>query len=208
MSFANEYAKINYRVGGRKLMKYPNILLLTMTALLLTACSNDESTNSGSVNDGESANENNALEHGVTDQGEVGFEMAGGKIEEATNVPEEQRQAILSAFDTYMKAFNEEDVETYMSVIAKEPEGFDYSEEEQLVRKTFKEYNVDRTADNITLIKYDKNQAQVFANFDISMVQESSGAELDRSGRQVTVFANEDGKWKVTSVFFIGDKVE
>jgi len=208
LSFANEYAKINNRVGGRELMKYPYILLLTMTALLLTACSNDESTNSGSVNDGESPNESNALEHGVTDQGEVGFEMAGGKIEEATNVPNEQRQAILSAFDTYMKAFNDEDVETYMSVIAKEPEGFEYVEEEQLVRKTFKEYNVDRTADNITLIKYDKNQAQVFANFDISMVQESSGAELDRSGRQVTVFTNEDGEWKVTSVFFIGDKVE
>ncbi len=189
-------------------MKYPYILLLTLTALLLTACSNDESTNSGSVNDGESVNGSNALEHGVTDQGEVGFEMAGGKIEEATNVPDEQRQAILSAFDTYMKAFNDEDVETYMSVIANEPEGFEYAEEEQLVRKTFKEYNVDRTADNITLIKYDKNQAQVFANFNISMVQESSGAELDRSGRQVTVFANEDGEWKVTSVFFIGDKVE
>lgn len=189
-------------------MKYPYILVLALTALLLSACSNDESTNSGSVNDGESANESNALEHGVTDQGEVGFEMAGGKIEEAANVPEEQRQAILAAFDTYMKAFNEEDIETYMSVIAKEPEGFDYAEEEQLVRKTFKEYDVDRTADNITLIKYNENQAQVFATFNISMVQESSGAKLDRSGRQVTVFANEDGEWKVTSVFFIGNKVE
>lgn len=189
-------------------MKYPYILLLTLTALLLSACSNNESTNSGSVNDGESANESNALEHGVTDQGEVGFEMAGGKIEEATNVPEEQRHSILSAFDTYMNAFNEENVETYMSVIAKEPEGFDYAEEEQLVRKTFDEYDVERTADNITLIKYDENQAQVFATLKTSMVQKSSGAKLDRSGRQVTVFANEDGAWKVTSVFYIGDKVE
>jgi major membrane immunogen (membrane-anchored lipoprotein) len=189
-------------------MKYQYLLLLILTALLLSACNNDESTNSGSVNDGETANEGNALEHGVTDQGEVGFEMAGGKIETATNVPDEEGQAILSAFDTYMKAFNEEDVETYMTVISKDPEGFDYAEEEALVKDTFKKYNAERTADNITIIKYDENQAQVFATFDIAMVEEASGAELDRSGRQVTVFANENGEWKVTSVFFIGDQVE
>jgi len=80
-------------------MKYPYILLFTLTARSLSASSNDETTNSGSVNDGETANESSALEHGVTDQGEVGFEMAGGKIEEATNAPEEQRQSILSEFD-------------------------------------------------------------------------------------------------------------
>jgi hypothetical protein len=60
----------------------------------------------------------------------------------------------------------------------------------------------------VTLIKYDKNQAQVFAILNISMEQESTGAKLNSSGRQVTVFANEDGKWRVTSVFFIRDAIE
>ena len=189
-------------------MKYPYIFLLALTALLLSACSNPESTKSGSVNDGESANESNALEHGVTDQGQVGFEMAGGKIEEAANVPNAEKKSILSTFDTYMNAFNEENIESYMSVIAKDPEGFDYAEEEQLIQKTFDKYEVERTADNVTVIKYDKNQAQVFATLDIAMVEEASGAKLDRSGRQVTVFDKEDGEWKVTSVFFIGDQAE
>src|SRR6056297_3583756 len=110
-------------------MKFKYIVFLALTALFLTACGNDEaSTNTNSANDGESASDKKALEHGLTDQSEVGFEMAGGEIEEAKGVPKEERQAILSAFDTYMTAFNEEDLEKYLSVIATNPEGFDYEQ--------------------------------------------------------------------------------
>ncbi|MFX3675291.1 MAG: nuclear transport factor 2 family protein [Paenisporosarcina sp.] len=190
-------------------MKFKYMVLFTVTTLLLTACgNNNDKTNSGSINDGESSNESNALEHGVSDQSDVGYEMAGGNIEEAKDVPKKERQAIIAAFDTYMTAFNEEDIETYMSVIAKDPEGFEYDQEETLVKETFAEYQVNRTAEDVTLIKYDKNQAQVFATLNISMEQEETGAKLDRSGRQVTVFAKEDGQWRVTSVFFIGDPAE
>ncbi len=190
-------------------MKFNYMVLFTAMMLVLTACSNDKAeTNSDSVNDGETARENSALEHGVTDQSGVGFEMAGGKIEEAKDVPKEERQAILTAFDTYMTAFNEEDLETYLSVIAKDPEGFDYDKEKTFVEETFAEYKLNRTAENITLIKYNEKQAQVFATLQISMEQEATGAKLDRSGRQVTVFANEDGEWRITSVFFIGDTAE
>lgn len=188
-------------------MKYKHMVLLAITTLVLSACGNDEEK-AGSTSDGEPTNENNALEHGVPDQSEVGFEMNGGKIEETQDVPKDEKKAILAAFDTYMTSFNEEDIDTYMSVIAKEPEGFDYAEEEAVVKKTFAEYNANRIAEDVTLIKYDKNQAQVFATLNISMEQESTGAKLDRSGRQVTVFTNEDGEWRVTSVFFIGNEVE
>lgn len=184
------------------------MVLFAITALFLTACSNNDEKNVGSVNDGESSNESNALEHGITDQSEVGFEMAGGKIEEAKDVPKEERQAILAAFDTYMTSFNEEDLDTYMSVIAKNPEGFDYKKEEALIEETFAEYEVNRTPEDVTLIKYDENQAQVFATLHTSMEQKETGAKLERSGRQVTVFAKEDGEWRVTSVFYIGDAAE
>lgn len=190
-------------------MKFKYIVFLALTALFLTACGNEKAeTNSNSANDGETASDNSALEHGVTDQSEVGFEMAGGKIEEAKDVPKEERQAILTAFDTYMTAFNEEDLETYLSVIASNPEGFDYAEEKEFVEDTFAEYNVNRTAEDITLIKYDENQAQVFATLQMTLEQETTGAQVNRSGRQVTVFTNEDGEWRVTSVFFIGDTAE
>lgn len=188
-------------------MQFKYMVLLTITALLLSACGKEEKS-SGSVNDGEPSNKSNAIEHDITDQSEVGFEMAGGKIEEAQDVPKDERKAILTAFDTYMTAFNNEDIDTYMSVIAKDPEGFDYAKEETEVKKTFAELNVNRTAEDVTLIKFDKNQAQVFAKLNISVEQESKGAKLNSSGRQVTVFANEDGEWRVTSVFFIRDTIE
>jgi hypothetical protein len=188
-------------------MQFKYMVLLTITALLLSACGNDKK-DSGSVNDGQPSSESKALEHGITDQSEVGFEMTGGDIEEAQDVPQDDRKAILAAFDTYMTSFNEEDINTYMSVIAKEPEGFDYAEEETEVKKIFAEFDVNRTAEDVTLIKYDNNQAQVFATLNISTEQETTDVKLDGSGRQVTVFANEDGEWRITSVFFIGNPVE
>lgn len=178
--------------------------------ILLSACG-DEESNKGSVSDGESVSENNSLEHGVKDQeqnqdqSDVGFEMVGNNIEEAQNIPANEKKALLETFGTYMTAFNERDIEAYMSVIATEPEGFDYAQEEINVKETFAQYKINRTADKVTVIKYTKKQAQVFAALSISLEQESTGAKVDRTGRQVTVFANEDGNWRVTSVYFIAD---
>ena len=192
-------------------MKFKYIIVLAMISIFLSACASEENRKgAGSVSDGETSGENSPLEHSVKDQAEteVGFEMVGNNIEEAQNVPADEKKALLENFETYMTAFNEEDLEKYMSVIAKEPEGFDYQEEEETVKTTFAQYEVNRTAEDVTVIKYDKNQAQVFASLAISLKQQSTGAELDRTGRQVTVFAKEDGEWRVSSVYFIGDAAE
>jgi hypothetical protein len=201
------YVKIA-EVGGTNLMKFKYILLLVIFAMFLSACASEENREgAGSVSDGESSGENSPLEHSVKDQAEneVGFEMVGNNVEEAQNIPADEKKSLLETFDLYMSSFNAEDTEKYMSVIAKEPEGFDYQEEEATVKKTFAEYDVNRTAEDVMVIKYNKNQAQVFASLSISLKQESTGASLDRTGRQVTVFAKEDGEWRVTSVYFIGD---
>lgn len=92
-----------------------------------------------------------------------------------------------------------------MNTISENPEGFNYDDEKVVVEQTFNDYDTIRTADNATIIKYDKAQAQVFANIHIALEQPDSGAKLEREGRQVTVFVKEDGKWLVTSVYFIGD---
>lgn len=192
-------------------MKFKYIVLLIILSIFLSACSSEENREgAGSVSDGESSGENSPLEHSVKDQAddEVGFEMVGSNIEEAQNIPADEKKALLKTFETYITSFNEEDSEKYMSVIATEPEGFDYQEEEVTVKETFEQYEVNRTAKDVTVIKYNKNQAQVFASLAISLKQESTGAELDRTGRQVTVFAKEDGEWRVTSVYFIGDVAE
>ena len=188
-------------------MKIIHTLAIATIALLLAACSSNEdtNTNTGSVNDVAPTNTQKTTDHGASDKSEVGFEMAGGNIEEATNVPAKEKEAILKAFDEYMEAFNEEDINRYMNTISKNPEGFNYEDEKVVVEQTFNDYDTIRTADNPTIIKYDKTHAQVFANIHIALEQPDTGAKLDRNGRQVTVFVKEDGKWHVTSVYFIGD---
>lgn len=188
-------------------MKLTHILTTAVLTLLLTACNNNEDTNqnTGSVNDTAPTNSQTTTDHGATDKAEVGFEMAGGNIEEATNIPAKEKTAIIASFDEYMEAFNEEDIDRYMNIISKNPEGFNYDDEKVVVEQTFKDYNTIRTSDNVTIIKYNDKQAQVFANVHIALEQPESGAKLDRDGRQVTVFNKEDSKWLVTSVYFIGD---
>ena len=193
-------------------MKLKYMTMLTLLLLLLSACAGEENREgAGSVSDGESSSgENNALEHGVTNQApsEVGFKMTGNDIEAAQNVPAAEKKALMETFDIYLNAFNEENLEKYMSVIAKEPEGFDYKQEELHVKDAFEQYEVNRTAEDVTVIKYDKNQAQVFASLSILSEQVTTGAKVERTGRQVTVFVKEDGNWRVTSVYFIGDIAE
>ncbi|TQR17365.1 nuclear transport factor 2 family protein [Psychrobacillus vulpis] len=191
-------------------MKLIHTIAIASLTLLLTACGSnkDSNENNGSVNDNAPSDTQSVTDHGATDKSEVGFEMAGGNIEEAENVPEKEKTAVLEAFNEYMDAFNEENISRYMSVISKNPEGFNYDDEKAVVEETFKEYDTKRTAENVTIIKYEETHAQVFANVHIALEQPSTGAKLDREGRQVTVFVKEDGKWLVTSVYFIGDSSE
>ena len=107
-----------------------------------------------------------------------------------------------------MGAFNEEDIDRYMKTISKNPEGFNYEDEKVVVEDTFAEYDTVRTAENVTIIEYDESQAQVYADIEVKLSHPTSGAELDRNGRQVTVFVKEDGNWLVTSVYFIGETTE
>jgi ketosteroid isomerase-like protein len=186
-------------------MKLIQILILAATVFALAACNSNEEkvTNSGSANDNAPSNAQSVTDHGAKDKSEVGFQMAGSNIEEATNVPKKEKAAIMAAFNEYMDAFNEENIDRYMKTISKKPEGFDFETEKADVQAAFKEYDITRTAEDATIIKYDENNAQVFANLKTNLVQPSTGAKLERNGRQVTVFVKEDGKWLVTSVYFM-----
>ena len=54
--------------------------------------------------------------------------------------------------------------------------------------EVFNTYQVQRDASDVTVIEYDDNMAQVFANLKIDMKENASGTELVSSGRQVTVW--------------------
>ena len=193
-------------------MKIIQAITLAAFTLTLAACnSNDETAqNTNSAADIAPTNTQTTTDHGAEDKSEtnIGFELSGDNIEEATNVPEKEKTALLESFTEYMESFNAEDPERYMNTISKNPEGFNYDAEKVKVEETFNDFNTIRTADNITIIEYDKSQAQVFSNIHTSLEQMDTGAKLEQNGRQVTVFVKEDGKWLVSSVYYIGETTE
>lgn len=69
----------------------------------------------------------------------------------------------------------------------------------------FNQYDVKRTAEDITIVKYSDDEAQVFSNLTTETKEIDTGAELSGVGRQVTVLKKEDG-WKVSSIYYIGSE--
>ena len=132
----------------------------------------------------------------------VGFEMIGNEVEKAENVPVDQEKAIFAAFDEYIKALNEKDLERYKNIISKNPEGFKYEDDIQTITEVFKQYDLNREAGDVTIVNYKEGEAQVFSTIKTQMKELKTGAELADFGRQVTVFVKEYDNWKVSSVYY------
>ncbi|QUW21621.1 nuclear transport factor 2 family protein [Sporosarcina sp. Marseille-Q4063] len=188
-------------------MKKFYIAIVVGILFVLGACSADKNNSSehGSVEDGETTTNNGAIDHGVDDK-QVGFNMSGGKIEEAADVPDAEKEQILEAFTIYIDAFNEKDIDKYMETLSKHSEVFDLEEERSYMGEQFKEYDLNREVSDTTIVKYSEKEAQVFATLKTTVKQISSGLEFDQLGRQVTVFTKDDGNWKVSAIHYIGDE--
>lgn len=183
------------------------LIVIAGLALALAACSDsaEPSTNENTVEDGNSANENNAVDHGIEDES-VGFTLDDdGNVIEA-DVPKEEADSILAAYQEYIDAFNKEDIDRYMEVIASEPDGFDREEDKKSLKEAFKNFDTTYTTKNETIVEYGEKRAEVFAEIDVLMKEPNSEQSTEQSGRQVVVFVKEDGAWKVTSLHFIGNQ--
>lgn len=182
------------------------IIMLASMVLLLSACSEESDTaeNANSVNDSNLESENNAVDHGMEDKS-AGFTLdSDGEVIEA-EVPEEEADAILAAYDEYIAAFNAEDLDRYMAVIAEEPEGFDRGEDQLALEEAFTAYDTEYMPSNKTIVKYTPDRAEVFAEIEVSVAATGTGAKTDQSGRQVVIFKKEDTGWKVSGLHFIGN---
>lgn len=187
-------------------MKKWFVFCLVVVMMLLAACNKEEGAASqhGSVNDGESVNGHGAIDHGVDDK-KVGFNVTGDTIEEAANVPAEEKERILEVFDVYIDAFNDKDFDRYMNTLSEHSESFDLEEERSYLEEQFKEYDIKLQASDVTIVKFDEQEAQIFMKLKTSMKQLSTGLETNPSGRQVIVLTKDDGEWKVASVHRVGD---
>ena len=173
-------------------MKYMGIVIISIFSLFtLAACGNEE------VKKDDIA---------VQEESTVGFEMANGKIEEAQNVPEQERESIIAAFDEYMEAFNAKDIERYIATLSHDPKGFNIEEERKALLSAFETYDVERLAEDVTIVKYSEAEANVFSTLKVDLVEKETGTDLSSVGRQVTVFKKEEDSWKVSSVYYIGSE--
>ena len=73
------------------------------------------------------------------------------------------------------------------------------------VTEVFKQYDINRSAEDITIVNYKADEAQVFSNLTTNTKELETGAEMSGTGRQVTVFVKED-LWKVSSIYYIGNE--
>lgn len=172
-------------------MKKIGLAFLLGVILLLVACN-------------DSGKEKEQDLQGADEEG-IGFSLSGESVEEAQNVPEEEKKDILNAFDLYITKFNEKDLDGYMDMIAEETESFDKQEERAYTASVFKEYDLNRVPSDITIVKYDKEEAQVFSKLSYTLKQLSTGLETKEEARQVTLFVKEDAQWRVKSVHSIGE---
>ena len=140
----------------------------------------------------------------VIEDGTVGFETAGGIIERAENVPADEEKAILVAFDEYIEAFNEQDIERFMQTLSKKPAGFNLEEEKEYATQVFEQFDIKRAVEDVTITKYSEKEAQVHAKITTNLLQKGTDVLHDDVGKQITVFVNEDDTWKVTSTFYVG----
>ncbi|MGE7917495.1 YybH family protein [Viridibacillus sp. NPDC093762] len=209
-------------------------LLVPVCALLLVACGNDDSAtkeNTGSVNDGENTATSNAVDHSIKDKTEketndetkteksaateetneddqeIGFEMVNGEVEAAKNVPAEEEKALLQAFDEYIAALNAEDLERYSKTLSKNPTGFDLEEDVEYQKLNFENFDIKHTAKDVHVVQYDENEAQLLSQITVE-VELENGEPFKQAARTNTVFVKEDGKWLVTRVAAIGEKME
>ena len=171
-----------------------------LTGVLLAGCSekNDQAANSAS--DGESAS--TVQETHGTDEAKKGS-VVKAPIEEAENVPADEKKAILAALNQQVKAFNEKNIAGYMETISKTPKSFDYEEEKAYVEKVFRTFDAVMEPVNTTIIQYDQTAqtANVFMNMKSTSKDISTGKEVSQTTRQIMVFQKEGDAWKQVSLF-------
>ncbi|PFG04444.1 hypothetical protein ATG71_1188 [Bacillus sp. es.034] len=188
------------------------MLGIGMSTLLLGACGADEEKKE----DKETAKKTEEVspsEDPATDEAASLTQMTqivedASELKEAEGIPAEEKSAIDAAFNQYINAFNEEDFDSYMSVISKTPVNFKYEDEERYVKQIFDTVDSKRKVDNVKIINYAGKKADVYAEIEATTKDPNSDKEVTRSGKQVTVFHKKDDGWKVAAIFFLASEGE
>ncbi|ANU27723.1 DUF4440 domain-containing protein [Planococcus versutus] len=189
------------------------MLVVIGIMLILVACSDSEesSVNENTVEDGNAANENNAIDHGIVEDEKEKTEDVGFTVDDegniiAADVPEEPAKELLTAYKEYIDAFNSEDIDRYMKTIAENPDGFDREEDQAALIQAFAAYDSVYETSDETIVKYEENRAEVFASLNVKMKAANSEDAVEQTARQVVIFKKENNEWKVSGVHLVGNQ--
>jgi ketosteroid isomerase-like protein len=196
-------------------LTYKWITALLLTGALLAGCGDDKQNEAAnSAGDGEPGDTTTQETHTASDEkmdtttadeetNETDKKTGKAPIEEADNVPADEKTAILAVLDKQVESFNNKDVDAYMSTISETPESFDYTEEKLYVQKVFAAFDASMTPLNPMIIKYDDKTktANVFMNMESTSKDLSTGKEVSQTTRQIMVFEKEETGWKQISLF-------
>ncbi|SEJ62220.1 Calcium/calmodulin dependent protein kinase II association domain-containing protein [Bhargavaea ginsengi] len=183
------------------------LLAPAAAVLILTGCGGDEGENTNSADEGNApSGQQSAIGHG-TEDGAIGFEMANdGSIEEASGVPKDEKAAILESFDRYIETFNTGDIDGYLAILATGEGAYDPEQERVALEQMSGQFDkVERNPSDMTVVSFEGNEAQLFANMETTIVGKENSDEVTEKGRQVTVFTKQDGEWKVKEVYYVGN---
>lgn len=192
------------------------MLLAIGLIVTLAACSDSDesSVNENTVEDGNAANGNNAIDHGIVedkDQQDKKKEDVGFTVDDegniiAADVPEEPAKELMAAYKEYIAAFNSEDIDRYMKMIAENPDGFDREEDQAALVQAFEDYDSVYETSDETIVKYEESRAEVFASLNVKMKAANSNDAVEQTARQVVIFKKENDEWKVSGVHLVGNQ--
>ncbi|TFD95771.1 nuclear transport factor 2 family protein [Jeotgalibacillus sp. R-1-5s-1] len=178
-----------------------------LLVLALAGCSEDsEEQNANSVADGQTGQgagqETHSGEGGI--ESETGITLdSEGNVREAEDVPAEVEEEVNAVFDQYIETFNNEDLEGYLDLLLYSDDYYNEEEERTAVGDVFQQFDVNRTVVEKTISGYEDGVAEMFANLELTTIDPSSGTEVTRGGRQVTILRETDEGWKIASIQFI-----
>ena len=170
---------------------------LGVSSLLLAGCNNNEQGSENTDKPEETQEEEAA--NPLEEQTAQILEDAEN-LEEAKDVPEEEKQAILDAFNEYIESFNAEDVDRYLATLSDTPVNFTLEEEEAAVNNIFSKLDVRREASNVKIINFQGKKADVYADLEVMTKDPNSDREATVSGKQLTIFQKTDEGWKVSMI--------
>jgi ketosteroid isomerase-like protein len=173
---------------------------LGVSSLLLAGCNNNE--NAGNTDKPDESTQEEQTEESANPLEEQTAQILeeAKDMKEAADIPEEEKQAILDAFNEYIESFNDEDAERYMATLSKTPVNFTLEEEEAAVNNVFSKLDVRRKASNVKIINYQGKKADVYAELEVTTKDPNSDREATTTGRQLTIFQKTDEGWKVSMI--------